>query len=90
MDIEWTDTTGYSRGERGAVEPKTWNATRCGVRVVVTRHMDYPSDVWTLYVIGLKFSRIALVNEDIDDAKVEAIAHVRQIVADMATCWGAE
>ena len=37
----WKDITGYSHGERGEIEPKSW-MIECGdLRVVVTRDLFY-------------------------------------------------
>jgi hypothetical protein len=38
----WKDTTGYSHGERGKIEPGSW-MIECGdLRVTVTRHLYHP------------------------------------------------
>ena len=38
----WKDTTGYSHGERGKIEPGSWTIECGDLRVTVTRHLYYP------------------------------------------------
>lgn len=37
----WKDTTGYSHGERGKIEPQSWTIECGDLRVTVTRHLFY-------------------------------------------------
>lgn len=41
-DPGWEDRTGYARGEKGKIEPRTWGFGP----LVVTRHLSFEPDRW--------------------------------------------
>src|SRR5690606_15197937 len=77
-DLTWKDTTSYSQGERGTIEPRTWTISTGDVLlrldVTVTRHIDYPGE-WLLICRQLNM-RFALKSEDLGAAKSEALKAV--------------
>lgn len=77
-DLTWEDTTSYSRGERGTIEPRAWTISTGDVLlrldVTVTRHIDYPGE-WLLICRQLNV-RHALKSEELEAAKVEALKSV--------------
>lgn len=48
----WDDATPYSQGDKIRT-PRTWELTAHPLRVVVTRHVDYPPDVWLVRLYPL-------------------------------------
>jgi len=69
----WKDQSSFSRGDKDRT-PKTWEFTSHGVRLVVTRHIDYPG-VW-IARCDPWFSILELKSTDIEKAKKEAISIV--------------
>ena len=70
----WEDVTSYSRGDTGRV-PRSWKYNAGGLKIVVTRHVDYPG-AWILQCDPWFPARL-LVSTDVENAKTEAFALVR-------------
>lgn len=77
MTIEWRDATSYKRGGKGEnEEPRTWEIESGTMRVVVTRHLDYPGD-WLMRCDEIGCHSSVLKSRDITAAKLEALERVR-------------
>lgn len=74
----WKDISSFSRSDKDRT-PKTWEFKGVGIRVIVTRNIHYAPDVW-LARCEPYFSYIELKNKDIDAAKEEAMAIVKNCV----------
>jgi hypothetical protein len=73
---EWKDTTGYMRGgPKPGEEPRTWEIQSGTMRVVVTRHLDYPGD-WLMRCDEIGCHGSVLKSRDADAAKREALERV--------------
>jgi uncharacterized protein with FMN-binding domain len=75
----WKDISSFSQRATNRV-PRTFEFKAAGIRVVVSRHHDYPDDVWTASAEPY-FSLLELKNTDIADAKTEAINIVKNCLA---------
>ena len=73
----WDDVTSYQRGDTERV-PRSWKYHAGGLKIVVTRHIDYPG-VWILQCEPW-FSARQLASDDAEDAKAEALVLVREKV----------
>lgn len=78
--IQWKDTTGYSRDERGRVEPRTWEIQSGTVRIIVTRFLRQEGWFLLCYEVGIS-NHFELRSRDLADAQREAIAKVRATLA---------
>lgn len=81
--MEWKDTTSYSRG--GDRSPQTYTARVGKLRLVVTRHRDYPGR-WVADCPP--FMRLHVLRSGTaDEAKREALdilkIHIEDILADV-------
>lgn len=82
--MEWNDTTSYTRGERGTVEPKTWTLLLSGSRaaynleIIMTRHRSYEPDVWLMSCRTVGIEHVKLKNKDLRLAQSEAITLVKK------------
>lgn len=74
--MKWIDSTSYSRGERGTVEPRAWQLEGCKFRVQIHGHINYPG-VWFVSAEDLRIERAQLLAEDVEVAKVAAVAYIR-------------
>lgn len=83
----WKDISSYSRNDKDRT-PKTWEFAGVGVRVVVTRHMDYSPDVW-LARCEPYFSIVELKSKDIAAAKNEAMNLVKNCLRKALASLGA-
>lgn len=91
MSLEWTDTTGYSRGERGIKEPTTWT-TRIGGKAdgaynitVTCGHIRSPGK-WVFHCTMLCYDTVALPDaKTVEQAKQMALEHVRERLNFMLT-----
>lgn len=71
---EWKDTTSYSRGERGTVEPRAWEIDLDGLRVTVHRYFDLEGWFGTCHAMGV--DRQQLTCERIADAQAQFIDYL--------------
>ena len=78
MSDDWADVSSYSRGERGVVEPSSWELNTGPLRVVVTRR--HGLDGWFAICYALNMSHVPLAAGDSDTfaAKAEAIKVIRE------------
>jgi len=69
--VRWVDATSYSRGERGNVEPRTWNMKVGSWLFIITKHRDW-GDEWVLICrdFGVECKRLGTTNSD--EAKAQA------------------
>ena len=74
--MKWTDSSSYSRGERGNTLPSSWDLAACPFRVTVHR-LHYMPNVWFLTVFDLKLEKLQLRSFDVADAQLEAVEAVR-------------
>lgn len=74
MTPQWRDVSGYSRGERGVIEPVSWELDG-PLRVVVTRR--HGERGWFVTSYTLNSNHTPLGSPNIDDAKAEAIELIR-------------
>ena len=70
--IRWSDVTSYSRGERGKIEPRTYELNIDGWLVVITKHRDWGSE-WCLRSrsAGIELERLGTTR--LSEAKFKAI-----------------
>ena len=74
---DWKDTTAYSKSEdRETQEARIWRTTRGDLGISVHRYVHKPGK-WFLSCYDLNINRYRLDSEDIEDAKSEAIEHIR-------------
>lgn len=78
--MKWKDTSSYSRGERGTVEPSCWELYTGEMRIRVHRCLDG----WFLSVPRLQIECAALATYSAEDAKIEAIRRVRAYLEKMS------
>lgn len=79
----WKDTTSYSQGQRGKVEPRTWTAEAEGVRITVTNNHLHAPGKWVMHCFSLGMDTV--------DTKLDARqpAHLAQFAAkNMAVARG--
>lgn len=79
--MRWEDTTSYSRGERGKVDPRTWEAKAGPLRVVVTRQFRLDGWYMSCDLVGLD---VVPVSDDLEAAKLDAVAMVCGAVEQLA------
>jgi hypothetical protein len=73
----WKDETSYSRNETNRI-PRTWVNQSDWLKIVVTRHVDFEPDIWTLVAnVGNLAQRVILDAREIESAKAEAMFRVR-------------
>ena len=80
--MNWEDETAYSNtvGEhQGEIDPRTWATYVNGVQVIVTRHVYFP-ETWVLLCRYLHLDLIDLHTDDIEKAKANALAKIRQTI----------
>ena len=80
--IEWTDTTSYSQGQRGKVVPDQWTVESGRISVTVHRYVGC-GDVWFVTCHAIKVMDRELQSEKLSDARIEALAIVKDAVADI-------
>jgi hypothetical protein len=85
LPLPWKNITSYSQRDTDRT-PKTWEASFGKLRVCVTRHIDYPPDVWLLRCHGLGIER-RLASPKIEEAACQARAivqsHLEQMLRDV-------
>ena len=69
----WKDESSYALGERGKIPPRTWRVQFGKFTLVVTRHIDYPPDVWVSHCHGL-WSPREMKSRDVREAACQAKA----------------
>lgn len=75
----WRDSTSYSRGECGVVEPRQWSLDLGAIEITVHGYLG--CDGWFVSTRGdLSIERRALVALKIEKARAEAIEYVGQRV----------
>ena len=67
----WKNISSYSQGTQNK-KPISFQMVQNNVRIVVTRHIHFPPDVWVASC-NPWFSLLELKNKNIEDAKKEAI-----------------
>ncbi len=72
MKIEWKDESAYSAGERGKVEPTSWQARISSLTVTVHRVHSYDGWCGSCYELGSE--RVALRARQIEEAKDEFVS----------------
>lgn len=80
--MKWKDTSSYSRGERGTVEPTCWELYTGEMRIRV--HRSRSLDGWFLSVPRLQIECAALATSSVEDARAEAIRRVRALLEKMS------
>ena len=78
--IEWTDTTSYSQGQRGKVTPSQWTIESGRIAVTIHRYAGC-GDVWFVTCHAIKVVTHELQSEKLSDARIEALAIVKDAVA---------
>lgn len=77
---KWKDRTSYSQGERGKVEPRTWDLDLELLTIIITRVFEAKglwSDTWFLNCRELNISQYDLQMGDLEKAKRIAIDYAR-------------
>lgn len=77
--VEWRDSSSYSQGERGQVEPRTWELRLDGLCICVTRRIHLEG--WWLTCHDLRIGGghpVPLSSTMIADAQKEALCYVRR------------
>jgi hypothetical protein len=86
LGAPWKNVTSYSQGDKER-KPRTWEARFGGLRIVVTRHMDYEKDQWVLRCHDLHLERL-LASKDVKEAACQARAmvqaHLEQLLRDLS------
>lgn len=81
MKPKWKDVTTYSRNDKDRT-PQSWEIRLASERVVVTRYVGFPPNIWVLSWNG---RQQPLVQVDSEYAKREALgivaAHYSKILA---------
>lgn len=82
----WKNITSYAQGETDRT-PRTWELTVNSLRLIVTRHRDYPPDRWLFRCAELGIISLRELNSSsIEEAKEEVLAIVhRRLAADLAS-----
>lgn len=76
---QWEDISSYSQGERRGSAPKSWELrTSADLRIVVTRRFGLEG--WYLLSEGFDCRQL---NDDVEEAKLEAIRLVRERLVHM-------
>lgn len=81
---EWVDETSYRRGERGKIEPRTWEL-RTGTDLRVQVHRILFADGWFASCPELHLTNRPLKSTEVEDAKPEALGLVRGELYAMTT-----
>lgn len=88
--IEWKDATNYSHGERGRIEPNSWECRIEGIRVWVSKgHTYYPNE-WIMHCgeLGLREKRIGpSFVMSANDAQCEALKIAAKAAANKAATY---
>ena len=71
----WKNISSYSQGEKDRT-PTTFEFRAGRLRIVVTRHIHFPKDVWVASAEPF-FKLIELKNKDSEAARVEALMLLR-------------
>lgn len=74
--MTWKDVSSWSRSDTVRT-PKTWEASASGMRIVITRHRDYPPDAWILRCSEVGLDLLQLMAVDLEEAQLEALGLVR-------------
>jgi predicted DNA-binding helix-hairpin-helix protein len=76
---EWKDSTGYSQGERGKIEPTSWALTLSPeLRISVTKgHRIYRGE-WIMFCYGLDMKEVQLGLDDSQPAEVAQRAAIKK------------
>lgn len=82
----WRDVTSYSQSDKDRT-PRTWEVRFGGLRITVTRHIDYKKDQWLLCCNNLNLKR-PLASKDVKEAACQAKAmvqaHLEQLLRDLS------
>jgi hypothetical protein len=80
---EWKDSTSYSRGERGTVEPRSWTLGDNNHKsVVVHRRIDAPG-TWFVSCYALDIESFELGTKSLETAKRLALVRVKNALQDL-------
>jgi hypothetical protein len=79
---KWTDETSYSRGERGTIEPTTWEWNGGGLRAIVHRYHGLGGWFGTCH--ELRVDRRTLDSVLLDDAQEEFLSYLWARACDFA------
>lgn len=72
---KWTDVTSYRHGERGAIEPRSWEMRVGELMMCVTRYVGHVG--WVCHCHALNIDIEPLEAVDIANAQVEALRLVQ-------------
>lgn len=75
LDTTWKDTSSYSQGERGKVEPTAWDLDLDGLRVTVHR-LHLIDGLWFGSCHAMGVERKQLTFAELKDAQVEFLAYL--------------
>lgn len=79
--MNWTDTTGYARGQQGKKEPTEWTLKSGDLSISVHRYLGLPG--WFVSCYQLNIDRKKLQSEDLKHAQVEALTILLDTVRKM-------
>lgn len=84
--IEWKDATSYSQGQRGKIEPNSFEAKVCGVTVWVSRGHRYYPEFWVMncHILDIKESVVGASSWTAEAAQVEALRLAAKAARDLA------
>lgn len=78
----WRDASQRSRSDT-AREPRTFEIHLGGLRLIVTRHINYKPDQWVAYSVPDLVGVQALDSTGIEEARLEALSLVDRVLADI-------
>ena len=82
----WKDVTSYARGDTKRI-PVSWEIEQGNLRIVVSRHIHYGPDAWTVTCYPVLDTK-GLNSKVLAEAATEALARVKaeidKLVSDMA------
>jgi len=80
---EWKDATSYSQGQRGKIDPNSWETTIANIQVWVSRGHIYNPETWVVTSRELGVDAKPIANTA-DLTKDQALAEALETVAGIA------
>ena len=81
--MNWKNTSSYSRNDKDRT-PHTWSLEPIStLRIIVTRHVHFQPIDWVLQCEAVRLDNYLLRSKEIEDAKREAVAIVKDRVDHM-------
>jgi hypothetical protein len=74
---KWEDTSSYSRGERGTVDPSAWTLSISGLDITVHRYI-HSKGIWFGTCYQMNVERITLESDEIIEAQCEFVHMLQQ------------